>query len=553
MKPSKQKHNLIWTIVPTLLLVYIYIFWIFLNYDFAWMNLEKIKTHLWILGNGPAWQWEDFSKFLNTKIIEVDPNRLTRPLSNLIEVIDTKLRANCWNFIPPHPSLSLQWPFLFIGLPIFLFRFLKNIGCQSTIALAGVCLYLTSPGFLSPICMLSHPGKNMVNFFSILALATISQLYRHAGETKNISIKDIPHFWRILISTLLWTIITFLSDETGLFLLPVLIIVTYPLIRKLKEKIILCSSLFLLPVLYFIIIKFLLPWLHSTVNHETIALSNYRDYPQISKLFLPNWHDLFTNAYLLFSDHPNLKWNFSPLLQHPFVLSLQCLYTLAFILLSGLFITTLCKTKKPSLRVKQILIGLGFLICYIYFHTFQLSHNVRTWCLFWYGCPFSLIYYVTLALILQFVWEEFKGLTFKIILPFLILIFALEGLVGTTYRINIFKDQGIDARQFAYPDILSGKINHYQYFNLSKNLQTSRCRYLYTLFYWAKTKQKNINFEPFAAEIQSCRSIINADPYSGVEQVYFIIETAFEFPVGHSFLNNPSFISAVTHQEGEPL
>ena len=316
MKSPLRKYKFNWAfafICFNLLLIYIYIFYVLLNYDLNWMEFEKLKTHIWILENGKQWQWGDFAKALNTKIIEIDPNRLSRPLSNLVEVVDTKFRANLWDFIPPHPTLSLQWPFLFIGLPLLLFKFFRNLNCQSIIAIAGTSLYLTSSGFLSPIVELCHPAKSMVNFFSILSLVTITQLYRTA-KGQDVSIRDVAHFWPILIGCLCWTVITFFSDETGLFLFVVLGFVFYPLLLKFREKVILLTYFFILPVIYFIIIHFFLPWLHFIVNHKAVDLGAYRDFPHLSSLFFPNWHDFFINSYLLFSVHPNLKWNFIPIL-----------------------------------------------------------------------------------------------------------------------------------------------------------------------------------------------------------------------------------------------
>ena len=149
-------------------------------------------------------------------------------------------------------------------------------------------------------------------------------------------------------------------------------------------------------------------------------------------------------------------------------------------------------------------------------------------------------------------WEELKGNIFKRSLPFLILIFTAHGLMTTTYIMSIFKNQRLDPSHFHYPEILSGKVNPYQYFNLSQSLQKSQCRYVYTLLYWAKIKHKNINPEYLFRQMQPCSSIISTDPYFQVDQVYLFIETAFEFPVGHSFLNDPSYVSLLTHQTGEP-
>ena len=554
MKSPFQKFKFNWAfalIFLNLILIYLYIFYVILNYDLTWVEFEKLKTHIWILEYGKQWHWGDFARALNTKIIEIDPNRLSRPLSNLVEVIDAKFRANLWDFIPPHPTLSLQWPFLFIGLPLLLYKFFRNINCQPIIALAGTSLYLTSSGFLSPIVHLSHPAKSMVNFFSILCLATITQLYRTA-KTNDVSIKGVPHFRLIIISCMCWSMITFFSDETGLFLFVILGVVCYPLLLRFREKVVLLSCFFLLPIIYFLIIHFLLPWLHFIVNHRVIDLMAYRDFPRLSSLFWPNWHDLFINLYLLCSVHPNLKWNFAPLLGHPFLIFLQCAYTLAFLFLAGLFVYSIYRTKRFSSRIKQILAGVALLVIFIFFHTFQLSHNVRVWPVFWYGCLFSLIYYSTLTLILQFLWEEFKGNLLKRTYPFIILIFTAHGLMTSTYLIRIFKNQSYNPAVFYYPSIFSGQITPYQYFNLSQSLKSSQCRYLFTLMYWSKVKHKNISLNSSSHEIQSCFPLMNSDIFARVDLSYVVIEAAFEFPLGHSFLNNPLYVSTWMRQTGEP-
>jgi hypothetical protein len=219
--------------------------------------------------------------------------------------------------------------------------------------------------------------------------------------------------------------------------------------------------------------------------------------------------------------------------------------------ITGLFVFSVYKTKKLSSRIKQILAGLALLIIFVFFHTFQLSHVMYVWTVFWYGCLFSLIYYITLTLLLQFLWEEFKGNLFKRTLPFIIFIFTVHGLMTSTYLIRIFKDQSYIPGYYYYPFIFSGQMNPYQYFDLSKSLQSSKCRYLYTLVYWAKVKHKNINLDPFSSEAQPCGSLLNSDQFAIADFQYIMIEAALEFPAGHSFVNQPSFVAAVVHQEGE--
>jgi hypothetical protein len=546
--------NFDWTFIflcINFLFIYIYIFGLLLNYDIPWMVYEKLKTHMWILENGKEWHFSDFAKALNTKIIEIDPNRISRPLSNLVEVIDTKFRANLWDYIPPHPTLSLQWPFLFIGLPLLLYKFFRNVDCSPLVAFVGTSLYLTSSGFLSPIVQMSHPAKNMVNFFFILTLATLTQLYRTA-KPKNVSIKDVPHFWPILISSLLWTITAFFSDETGLFLFVILGFIGLPLVLKFKERAVFLLSWAILPVIYIMVVRMFLPWLHSSINHETIELNHYRDFPHISSLFLPNLHNLFINAYLLLSVHPCLRWNFAPLAGHPFLIFLQCIYTLAFLFLIGSAIRIFLNKQELTSRKKQILASLAMIVIFTFFQTFQLSHNVQVWTVFWYGCLFSMVYYVALTFVLQLVWEEYKGKVFRSIFPWLILIFTVHGLVSSTYIFTMFKNQSEDSADFHYPDIFSGRVTPYPYFDLSKSFQKSRCRYVCTLLYWSKIKNKSIDPRPFARDFQFCPGFEAADPHFQVDQLYYIIEAAFEFPQGHSYLNDMDFVSRVVHQAGEP-
>ncbi len=537
-------------IILNLLFIYGYIFFLLLNYDLSWMAFEKLNTHLWILENGKNWHLADLAKFLNTKVIEIDPNRISRPISNFVEVLDAKFRANLWDYITPHPTMSLQWPFLFIGLPIFLYKVFRNLNCQPVIALAGTSLYLTSTGFLSPIVQYSHPAKNLVNFFVILSLATVTKLYR-TNKPKSISIKDTEHFWQILIATMIWTLAAFLSDETGLFLFIALGAILYPFLSKFREKSVLLGFYLLLPIIYWLMVRIVLPWAHLIIEHKTVDLTHYRDIPHFSSLFAPNWHDLGINAYLLFSANPGLKWHFSPLLGHPFLIFLQSAYTLAFMFIAVLLALTAYRSGKLSSRLKQILIGFSLLILYIFFHTFQLSHNVRIWTVFWYGCLFSLIYYITLTLALQFLWEEFRGKIFKRLLPVIVIIFTAQGLMTSTYLIRIFKYQSYEPGRFYYPAIFSGEILPYQYFDLSKSMQKSRCVYAYTLLYWNKVKHKGLDTAPIENEIQSCSSIVKSDPNFVVNLAYFMIEGAFEFPAGHSFLNQPDYVAAQVRQAGE--
>ena len=123
----------------------------------------------------------------------------------------------------------------------------------------------------------------------------------------------------------------------------------------------------------------------------------------------------------------------------------------------------------------------------------------------------------------------------------------------STYIIRIFKNQSYEPGYFYYPSMFNGTITPYKYFDLSKSLQSSRCRYIFTVLYWSKLKHKKINTDSLSIETQSCLALMNKDSYARVDLAYIMIETAFEFPAGHSFLNDPVYVSSWMHQTGEPL
>jgi hypothetical protein len=170
------------------LLELLYIFGILLNYDNSWIHNEKLETHRWFLENGRSLKLEDLKRGLNVAVIEgsytgsAAYNRITRPLSNMFELLNAKFRVWLWNFVPPHPSLSLSWPLSFILVPLLLFLFFKNMGCSGEISFSGAMMYLATIGFLGPIIMLMHPGKSFINICAVLSLFFASRIHRRMIE-----------------------------------------------------------------------------------------------------------------------------------------------------------------------------------------------------------------------------------------------------------------------------------------------------------------------------------------------------------------------------------
>ena len=134
----------------------------------------------------------------------------------------------------------------------------------------------------------------------------------------------------------------------------------------------------------------------------------------------------------------------------------------------------------------------------------------------------------------------------------MVIIFTAHGLMTSTYLIRIFKNQSYEPGIFYYPSMFDGKIVPYGYFNMSKSLQSSRCRYIYTFLYWSKVKNKKNDLAPLYKETQVCLPLIKDDPYARADLAYVSIEAAFEFPAGRSFLNDPLYVASWVRQTGEP-
>src|SRR3989338_7448237 len=154
----------------------LYIFGILFNYDNAWIHPEKIQSHAWILSNGPALTWEDWARGIDTGRVEGSQARISRPFSNMLELLNAKFRVWMWQFIPPHPSFSLTWLMNFILVPPLLYLFFRHMGCTWEIAFGGMMFYIATIGFLGPLIMLFHPGKAMVNVAAVWCLYLAARL-----------------------------------------------------------------------------------------------------------------------------------------------------------------------------------------------------------------------------------------------------------------------------------------------------------------------------------------------------------------------------------------
>ena len=123
----------------------------------------------YILSGSTEISIEELMKALNSQIMEMGVARI-RVLSGFFLVLNEKFRLWLWQFMAPHPSLSISWIFAFGLAPLFLYKTVKNLFKSRYIALLGAAIYVCMPGCLSNTVQYFHPGKTLVQFFFILSL-----------------------------------------------------------------------------------------------------------------------------------------------------------------------------------------------------------------------------------------------------------------------------------------------------------------------------------------------------------------------------------------------
>ena len=110
-------------IAIALILVYLYIFGVLLNYENAWMHREVAVTTEHILRDHHSWS-ERFLQIFNWQLFEGEyggiPNSRARFLSNFVQTINVLFRNWLFRYIPPHPSFSITWAIALGLCPYFL-------------------------------------------------------------------------------------------------------------------------------------------------------------------------------------------------------------------------------------------------------------------------------------------------------------------------------------------------------------------------------------------------------------------------------------------------
>ncbi len=359
--------------IALLFLVYLFIIPYCLSYKNAWMHQETTTHKGLILKTGTSLNLKDIKSGLDWQLFEYVP-RCTRPFSSYLEIINTKFRVWLWQYILPHPSLSITWFFSFILGPILLFKLFRNIGISANISLTMTAFYLATPGVLSCDVMMFRPAKAMTNFFIILCLFLASRI----NKDKPIPLKDFLYLW-------LATALAFYWDETALLIFPAIFFIFPYVLFKHKRYLLLWLTL---PVITFINYFKLLPFLTTLAGYKQPVLSNCNLLnsalnptllPNSLKYLASNTQSIILDTMGIFFPHPQAS------------LLIQIGIILAIISWLILFTYILRFSRKWD----PLLIFLILLI--LFFNASVFSISLNTWGPYWYGTYWSIFFVLFLA------------------------------------------------------------------------------------------------------------------------------------------------------------
>ncbi len=435
-----------------------------LSYQNAWVQPELIRLKAGVIKTGTALNVKDIQNGLFWQFFEYAP-RCTRPLSSYFEIIDTKFRIWLWNYILPHPSLSLSWIFSLIIAPILVFKLLRNYGIGTNIAYAMTAFYLITPGILSGEAMLFRPAKPMANFFILFSLYLASRLNQ---KNKEPSFLGFFYLWAT-------TALSFYWDETALILFPALFFI-FPHLFKAKKQLLLWLSL---PIITFIGYYKIIPFLCNLAGHGQPKILKYNK--------LANFFDInLINSSLKYLYHNTINLVFDTMGIFTVPVNAPYYIKLGIILCACSWALILFYCIRSKLKWNPLFIFLLFLIL---FFNALMTVTMQTWGPYYYGSFWSIFFIIFIADMINNANIPPRTLT---ICFFFIIFSTIHCFIGTN---NIYK------RYHWYP-YSPGTIS--EYFN------TKRIRFNpndelpfkgkelkdNTLLYWAQVRN-GINIDSF--------------------------------------------------------
>lgn len=199
------------------------------NYKFNWMHPEIFAAEQKHILGLTALHWRDVARFFDCDDI-ADTCTRARFLSYLIGYLNSFFRLWLVRYIPPHPSLSLNWIVSFASL-YFFYRTIALLTGDRTAAFLAAGLYALSAGFLSMMLMLFNPAKPLARFFVNFSLYLAARIWR-APDGKAASPIAIVLFIALFLA--------YTSDETTWILSGAILILFPDFLQRRHRRFLFC-------------------------------------------------------------------------------------------------------------------------------------------------------------------------------------------------------------------------------------------------------------------------------------------------------------------------
>jgi hypothetical protein len=425
--------------------VYVYLFCTVLSYQNAWVLNETLRIKSHVLEDGIKFRWSDLSEGLNYMAFEFAP-RIYRPFSSYFEILDTKLRASLWNYLRPHPNISLTLAFSLILTPLFFYKFLRKLEFSRAISLCSTTLFLASPGTLSLISMNFRPGKAVTNFCIVILLYYGAVLDRFSQTEKSAT-----RFHSLFSAYCLFLFLSFFWDETALISYVALVFFFPTLLRRSRYTFFLYLSLPFLTALSFLKI---IPFLTEKAGFSYPRWASYRPVTSLFEFGMEQAEYFLLNFRLLLTDSLGLV----PLSLFPSKGAGYFFVSLAYFAVLFIFVRLTHLAFKKILAfpsaLKRLLI---FLFLLALFDSVMLSLVTnKYWGLYWYGAYWAIFFSVFLAYLGRLLaLSEFRTIAlYSLFLPALFYIFPFTNRVYKTLHYYPY-------RPLVIRDMFTNKINRF--------------------------------------------------------------------------------------------
>ncbi len=241
------------------------------DYEAVWEQPENIIRHQEILSPPGADLAETLRRSFDWEVMEAGAPRLTRLLSNALDVVDFRFRTWFHQAVFPHPSVSITWLFVLGLTPPIIFLTFKELWRSSSFARYGVALYLSLPSTASLVTMHFRAGKSAAMFCMALLIYLLVRLRStlHSGHTS-------AAVRRLSVAICAVYLIGLFTDEIALFsLFVILLLQDYKTNRRTATA--LSSAAVVLTVAYAVFIATLLPELHRLAGFTVDCARHCQD------------------------------------------------------------------------------------------------------------------------------------------------------------------------------------------------------------------------------------------------------------------------------------